>query len=205
MKWKLVSKNHCTFIFRKADIVARLLEDERSNMKRKHVEEEDVEMEKLTMSRDKGCIAWLPCIDVNNAGKMRKLLQEYRKEGVQGKDQTIGEVEKDGVVWLVESQEFWAGGESAFKKEVAFTSKKAALQGAKVAFVNMNCFYDLVNSKEMKGKLPPEGKVNGQNKGVTYEAIRSDGVGGRVELREVALDIASTVHETRAHFLDKWI
>merc|ERR1712192_18512 len=148
--------------------------------------EEELE---LTMSRDKG--------------KIRKLLQEYRKKGVEGNDPTLGEDQKDGVVWLVESQEFWAGGESAFKKEVAFTSKKAALQGAKVAFVNMNCFYDLVNSKEMKGRLPPEGKVKGQNKGVTYEAIRSDGVGGRVELREVALDIVSTVHETRAHFLDK--
>ena len=185
--------------------MARLLEDESSNMKRKQVEEEEIEMEKLTMSRDKGGIAWLPCIDINNAGKMRKLLQEYRREGVEGNEPTISKVQKDGVVWLVESQEFWAGGESAFKKELAFTSKEAALQGAKVAFVNMNCFYDLVNSKEMKGKLPPEGKRKGQNKGVTFEAIRSDGVGGRVEVREIALDTTSSVHETRAHFLDKWI
>ena len=107
-------------------------------------------------------------------------------------------------VWVVESQEFWAEGETAFKKELAFTSKEAALHGAKVAFVNMNCFYDLVNSKEMKGKLPPEGKVKWQNKGVTFEAIRGDGVGGKVEVREVALDVTSSVHETRAHFLDKW-
>ena len=105
---------------------------------------------------------------------------------------------------MVESQEFWAGGESAFKKELAFTSKEAALQGAKVAFVNMNCFHDLVNSKEMKGKLPPEGKVKWQNKGVTYEAIRGDGVGGKVEIREVSLNVTSPIHETRAHFLDKW-
>ena len=105
---------------------------------------------------------------------------------------------------MVESQEFWAGGESAFKKELAFTSKEAALEAAKVAFVNMNCFYDLVNSKEMKGKLPPKGKVKWQNKGVTYEAMRGDGVGGKVEVREVALDVTSSVHETRAHFLDKW-
>ena len=200
----MVSKNRCTLTFRKADIVARLLEDESSNMKRKQVEEEE-EMEKLTMSRDKGGITCLPCIDIINAGKARKLLQEYRKEGVEGNEQMIWKVHKDGVVWLVESQEFWAGGEAAFKKELAFTSKEAALRGAKVAFVNMNCFYDLVNSKEMKGKLPPVGKEGGQNKGVIYEAVRSDGVGGRVEVREVALDITSSVHETRAHFLDKWI
>merc|ERR1711936_576847 len=107
-------------------------------------------------------------------------------------------------VWLVESQEFWAGGESGFKKELAFTTKKAALQGAKVAFVNMNCFYDLVNSKELKGKLPPVGKAKGQSKVVTYEAMRSDGIGGKVEVKEVALDVTPSVHETRAHFLDKW-
>merc|ERR1719430_2154611 len=132
----------------------------------------------------------------SNGGKMRRSLQEYFEE-----DQDRG---TKSAVWLVESQEFWAGGELGFKKELAFTSKEAALQGAKVAFVNMNCFYDLVNSKEMKGKLPPEGKRKGQNKGVIYEAVRSDGVGGRVEVREVALDITSSVHENRAHFLDKW-
>ena len=129
-------------------------------------------------------------------GKMRKSLQDHCEEDQEG--------ERKEVVWLVESQEFWAGGESSFKNELAFTSKEAALQGAKVAFVNMNCFYDLVNSKEMKGKLPPEGKVKWQNKGVTYEAIRGDGVGGKVEVREVALNVTSSVHETRAHFLDKW-
>ena len=127
---------------------------------------------------------------------MRKSPQEYFEE-----DQ---DRETNGAVWLVESEEFWAGGESAFKKELAFTSKEAALQGAKVAFVNMNCFHDLVNSKEMKGKLPPEGKVKWQNKGVTYEAIRGDGVGGKVEIREVSLNVTSPIHETRAHFLDKW-
>ena len=135
-------------------------------------------------------------IDVNIVGKMRRSLQEYFEE-----DQDRG---TKSAVWLVESQEFWAGGESGFKKELAFTSKEAALQGAKVAFVNMNCFYDLVNSKEMKGKLPPEGKVKWQNKGVTFEAIRGDGVGGKVEIREVSLNVTSPIHETRAHFLDKW-
>ena len=121
-----------------------------------------------------------------------------------GGEENVEDVEKVGVIWLVESREFWAGGEPAFKKEVAFTTKKAALQGAKVAFVNMNCFYDLVNSKELKGKLPPVGKAKGQSKVVTYEAMRSDGIGGKVEVKEVALNVAPSVHETRAHFLDKW-
>ena len=116
----------------------------------------------------------------------------------------MGNASKEEVVWLVESREFWAGGEPAFKKKLAFTTRESALQGAKVAFVNMNCFYDLVNSKELKGRLPPEGKVLGTNRGITFEAIRDDGVGGRVEVKEVALDVKSSVHDSRAHFLEKW-
>ena len=135
---------------------------------------------------------------------MRKSLQENCEEDQAKNCEEDQARETNRSVWVVESQEFWPGGETAFKKELAFTSKEAALQGAKVAFVNMNCFYDLVNSKEMEGKLPPEGKVKWQNKGVTFEAIRGDGVGGKVEVREVALDVISSVHETRAHFLDKW-
>ena len=44
------------FTHRKADIVAHLLETERSNVKRKQVEVEEKEMGKLKKSRSKGGI-----------------------------------------------------------------------------------------------------------------------------------------------------
>ena len=139
-------------------------------------------------------------------GEPKKLLLESEDDKCKGTDVDKGNAskEEEEVVWLVESREFWAGGEPAFKKKLAFTTRESALQGAKVAFVNMNCFYDLVNSKELKGKMPPEGKVLGTGRGMTYEAIRDDGVGGRVEVKEVALDVKSSVHHSRAQFLEKW-
>ena len=137
-------------------------------------------------------------------GEPKKLLLESENDNCKGTDVDMGNASKEEVVWLVESREFWAGGEPAFKKKLAFTTRESALQGAKVAFVNMNCFYDLVNSKELKGRLPPERKVLGTSGGLTYEAIRDDGVGGRVEVKEVALDVKSSVHESRAQFLEKW-
>merc|ERR1719454_1730531 len=101
---------------RKADIVASLLKTERPNMKRKQAEGEE-EMGK-TKCKSKG--------------KMRKSLQENCEEDQAKNCEEDQARETNRSVWVVESQEFWPGGETAFKKELAFTSKEAALQGAKV-------------------------------------------------------------------------
>ena len=92
---------------------------------------------------------------------------------------------EQAMVWLVEVQEYRGEGGLATFATLAFTSKAAAVASAKAAFLNLPCFYDLLEA----GQLPPAERVTGGG-GVLLEARAEGGAGGRVEVRGVLLDQA---------------
>ena len=89
------------------------------------------------------------------------------------------------MVWLVEVQEDRGEGGLATSATLAFTSKEAAVDSAEAAFLNLSCFYDLLEARQ----LPPVHRPT-RGGGVVLEARVEGGAGGRVEVRGVVLDQA---------------
>ena len=113
-------------------------------------------------------------------------------------------------IWVVETEERNVDGDVKRKVVAAFTDREEADRNAKVEFINLDNFYDLIfaqknessKSSDVKKILPM--KQFDSNGNMFFEKCGEDGCLMKVTVSPVPVDVTTQVKTARKYFLENW-
>ena len=114
-------------------------------------------------------------------------------------------------IWVVETEERNVDGDVKRKMVAAFRNREEAVKNAKVEFINLDNFYDLIfTHKNEDSDLDSDSKnilprnQFDTNENMFFEKSGDDGISMKVTVSSVPVDVTTQVKTARKNFLENW-